>query len=134
MWKQRNSFLWNGTHEYAVRTVLLAWSPSGFLKLNIDVAFFKDSAETDIDMVLRDDEGVFLAARSLVFSGYLEVDISEAMRFMEALSWVKHLGFENVIVEGDSKVVVDAILSSASSESSFEDFIYVSNGPIDMTE
>ncbi|KAL8530720.1 hypothetical protein ACS0TY_007672 [Phlomoides rotata] len=77
-------------------------------------------------MVLTDDEGIFLAVRSLVFSGYLEVDIGEAMGFIEALSWVKCMGLENVIVEGDSKVVVDVILSSVSSESSFGDFIFIS--------
>ncbi|KAL8511486.1 hypothetical protein ACS0TY_018039 [Phlomoides rotata] len=94
--------------------------------MNVDAAFFDETTETDVGMVLRDDEGIFLAARSLVFSGYLEVVIGEAMGFMEVLSWAKRLGLENVIVEGDSKVVVDAILSSASSESSFGDFISVS--------
>ncbi|KAL8556989.1 hypothetical protein ACS0TY_004456 [Phlomoides rotata] len=43
--------------------------------------------------------------------------------FMGALSWVKNLGFQNVIVEGDSKIVVDVILSSSACDSSFGDFI-----------
>lgn len=29
------------------------------------------------------------------------------MDFFEALSWVKDLGLENVVIEGDSKIVAD---------------------------
>lgn len=46
--------------------------------------------------------------------GKLEVDVGESMDFFEALSWVKALGFDRVVVEGDAKGVVDAIAVSTS--------------------
>lgn len=76
-----------------------------------------------LGMVIRDSNCAFVAGRSLVIAGCVDVDIGEAMGFLEALSWVKHLGLHNVIVEGDSKSSVDAIVGSSSSISSFGDII-----------
>lgn len=55
--------------------------------------------------------GSFLLAKSITILGYKEVDIVEAMSFFEALSWLKVLELEDVIIEGDSKLVVEAIVS-----------------------
>ncbi|KAL8521752.1 hypothetical protein ACS0TY_012047 [Phlomoides rotata] len=62
-------------------------------------------------MILRDEEGEFVAARTIVLVGCVTVDVGEAMGFYEALLWLKDLGIENVIVEGDVKLIVDAINS-----------------------
>ncbi|KAL8554186.1 hypothetical protein ACS0TY_002410 [Phlomoides rotata] len=45
------------------------------------------------------------------------------MGFMEALSWVKDLGLQNVVIEGDSKIVIDAINLNVEGVSAFHDVI-----------
>lgn len=69
----------------------------------------EDTNESGIGMAVRDDLGVFVMARTLIIQGCLDMKIGEAMGFFEALSWIQNLLLENVIIEGDSKIVVDAI-------------------------
>lgn len=67
-------------------------------------------------MVLRDDTGTFVMGLSKVWSGCMD-------RYLEALSWIKNLGLSIVIVEWDSKIVVDAIKSNLSYLSVFGDYV-----------
>lgn len=53
----------------------------------------------------------------------MSADIGEAMGFVEALSLVKRLSLDKVIIKGDAKIVVDAINSSSTFNSSFGDYI-----------
>lgn len=109
----------------AVGSGCRAWHPpsAGVLKCNVDAAFFEDTNQTGIGMVLRDEGGQFILARTLVIHGRLEVDIGEVMGFFEALSWLKYLNLGVVVIEGDSKVVVDAIAASSPSVSVFGDYV-----------
>ncbi|KAL8543899.1 hypothetical protein ACS0TY_004448 [Phlomoides rotata] len=78
-----------------------------------------------VGMVLYDDMGNFITARTLVFSGRLDVDTGEAMSFLEAISWVKYLQLQKIVIKGNSKVVVDALNSPHIDVSIFDDFIQV---------
>ena len=62
-------------------------------------------------MVLRNNEGQFLAAKTKKSAGEISVVEAEAVGIMEALSWIKDMGKQNeeVIIEADSKLSVDAI-------------------------
>ncbi|KAL8502197.1 hypothetical protein ACS0TY_021350 [Phlomoides rotata] len=60
-------------------------------------------------MVLRDEQWDFVITLTIVSVGCMIVDIGEALGFFEALLWLKDMEIENVIVEGDVKIVVDAI-------------------------
>lgn len=102
-----------------------AWHPPtvGKLKCNVDAAFFEDTNQTGIGMVLRDDVGHFILARTMVFHGRLEVDVGEVMGFFEALSWLQTLNLGSVVIEGDSKIVVDALKSSNTLDSIFGDYV-----------
>ncbi|KAL8527918.1 hypothetical protein ACS0TY_005652 [Phlomoides rotata] len=51
------------------------------------------------------------------------VEEGEALGFLEALLWVKSLGLDNGIIEGDAKVVVNGINSSKAYNSVFGDFV-----------
>lgn len=114
------------------RISCMAWHPppEGMLKLNVDAALFEDSFQTSIGMVLRSHDGEFIAARSMIFSLLLSPDEGEALGFFEALSWIKSWGLTNVIVEGDAKVVVDAIKSSSVNNSIFGDYVAASRSII----
>ncbi|KAL8514017.1 hypothetical protein ACS0TY_013220 [Phlomoides rotata] len=81
----------------------LAWhpSPSGRMKLNVDAAFFSDTQQTGIGLVLRDELGNFIKGRTKI----------------------KEMNRGDIIVEGDAKIVVDAINSSLLHNSVFGDCI-----------
>lgn len=152
IWRERNSKFWNGSNkspQVAVHTAsvalqewvhargdldkntsstrgkCLAWHapPLRWLKLNVDAAFFEDSCQMGFGFVLRNDQGSFVAARSMTIDGCLETDVGEAMGFLEALSWIKRLNIGNVEIEGDARVVVDAIKGSDTCITSFGDII-----------
>lgn len=74
-------------------------------------------------MVLRDDQGAFVACRTLMVSGLYKVPEGEAMGLLEALSWIKQMGLSKVIIEVDSKSVADAISSNSFDDSTFGDYI-----------
>ncbi|KAL8528675.1 hypothetical protein ACS0TY_006212 [Phlomoides rotata] len=105
-----------------------AWHapPTGMWKVNVNAAFFADSQQIGIGMVLRNEFGEFLAGKTLLIPGCMNVDKGEVMGFFEALSWVKSLDMANEIVEGDAKIVVDAIHASNTFNSVFGDFVMAS--------
>ncbi|KAL8518457.1 hypothetical protein ACS0TY_009727 [Phlomoides rotata] len=69
----------------------------------------KDSLQMGINMVLRDDNGEFIACKSLVIPGVYAVGLGEAIGVYEALSWIKGLGMERVVVEMDAKLVFEGM-------------------------
>lgn len=65
-----------------------AWHapPAGTWKLNVDAAFFDDTNQMGIGMVVCNELGNFVVAKSIVVQGWVEVDVGDAMGFYEALS------------------------------------------------
>lgn len=150
LWKEHNSLFWSGSCKlasdipHAAKMFLQEWNqvqqhkeisvnrhacqawhapPLGYLKVNIDAAFFEDSNHIGLGMVIRDSNGSFVVGRTLILDGCVDVDVSETMGFLEVLSWVKNLGLQNLIVGGDSKCTVDAIAGSRASIYSFGDIV-----------
>ncbi|KAL8529656.1 hypothetical protein ACS0TY_006912 [Phlomoides rotata] len=80
-------------------------------------------------MVLRDEFGNFVMDRSLNFLGCMEVDVGEAHGFLKALSWIKEMGLEKVMVKGDAKIEVNAIKSDLPYNSVNGDFMNLFNHP-----
>ncbi|KAL8525450.1 hypothetical protein ACS0TY_014893 [Phlomoides rotata] len=58
---------------------------ASFWKVNVDDAFFFDIMHTGIDMVLRDDLGVFVACKTMVLDTFYEVDEGKVLGLFEAL-------------------------------------------------
>lgn len=79
----------------------------------MDTAFFEDTQQMGFGLVLRNEKGEFIAAQSKTIDGCYEVDVGEAMGFLEALTWLKRLDIIKVVIEGDAKGVVDAIKSAS---------------------
>ena len=76
------------------------------LKINVDGALSKPSCSAGIGVVIRDDVGSIVVALSKHFHvplGPLEV---EAKAFEAGLQLAWDLGFQNVVLEGDSLVIV----------------------------
>ena len=79
------------------------------LKLNVDASYYACAKAFNIGMVVRDHAGTFIEGRcmALMYSG-TRVEV-ECMRVREALSWVKSISDERVIIETDSLLVVHAL-------------------------
>ncbi|XVF47134.1 hypothetical protein PTKIN_Ptkin03bG0084800 [Pterospermum kingtungense] len=93
--------------------------PTAVLKCNIDVAIFADLGAMRHGMILRDDKGEFVLAKSMMSDGIYAVKEGEAIGLFHAIRWVIDLGYDRVIFELDSKLVVDAINSTLMDVSEF---------------
>ncbi|KAL8488906.1 hypothetical protein ACS0TY_024994 [Phlomoides rotata] len=70
-----------------------------------------------IKMVLHDDKGSFIACRCLTLSGIYAVELGEAFRVYEVLSWIKNIGLMNIVVEMDAKMVFGELACPSKSRS-----------------
>ncbi|KAK6151805.1 hypothetical protein DH2020_014440 [Rehmannia glutinosa] len=141
LWRQRNCEVWEQKHLAATGTVhsalciLTDWGNNGireqtgddeisavqihqwrkpdfpYLKCNVDAAFCQNRKCTGIGMILRNDQGELVVARTMCFPGLYYVREAEAMGVREALSWIYGLGIQQVVVETDAKYVVDGLSS-----------------------
>ncbi|KAL8475941.1 hypothetical protein ACS0TY_028554 [Phlomoides rotata] len=149
IWKERNSMVFTGrsvavamvqqlSRNYLVEwqevrpnvlgvksTNCCAWHPpvTRAVKINTDAALFGDTKEVGLGMVLHDAAGRFIQCRSTVNPGIFEPVKAEAMGVLETLSWVKHLGYNNVVIEMDVKIVHNALLDSEKRNNVFGDVI-----------
>ena len=90
---------------------LKSWIPSqiGWYKVNIDGAVFKDIGHCVIGVVMRNDKGFIMGALCKNFPhtlGALEV---EAKAAEVGVIFVLKLGLREIILEGDSQVVMQAV-------------------------
>uniref|UniRef100_A0A803P1X0 Reverse transcriptase zinc-binding domain-containing protein n=1 Tax=Cannabis sativa TaxID=3483 RepID=A0A803P1X0_CANSA len=95
--------------------------PEGLkVKVNVDGAIFEASQKFRFGCVARDSNGSLIEAFSASKSGVVTPEIAEVIGILkEALSWVKAKGWEDVIIESDALLVVQAINSSVSMSSQF---------------
>ncbi|KAL8120291.1 hypothetical protein AgCh_017451 [Apium graveolens] len=82
---------------------------SGWVKVNIDAACPAGSNHIAVGCVVRDEDGLFLRARSNIIRGTRTPREAEALSLLEALSWVKEWRCNQCVFESDSKLLIDAI-------------------------
>jgi ribonuclease HI len=73
------------------------------------VAFLKDVGRAGVGVTVGDHIGQVLAARSSTKKGVLEPKIGETVASYHATQLCNFMGLQKVILEGDAKLVVDAI-------------------------
>ena len=69
--------------------------------------------------MVRDSQGFFLQAASQIVNDLFQVRELETLGLREALSWIKHLGFDRAIFETDSLQVVQALQNRVADFSGF---------------
>ncbi|KAL8549711.1 hypothetical protein ACS0TY_008522 [Phlomoides rotata] len=62
-----------------------------------------------LGMVAHNEMGGLIQDRSMLISVSYEPDEAEALGILEALSWVKQLGFVNVVSETDAQGIFTAL-------------------------
>ncbi|KAH9683740.1 putative reverse transcriptase/RNA-dependent DNA polymerase [Citrus sinensis] len=91
----------------------------GWFKCNVDAATFSSSGKISHGAIIRNSDGVFIAARSDCFIGSFGAQEAEAIGVREILSWLKGLPVFPVIVEMDSLQVFNALTTHSFSPNGF---------------
>lgn len=77
--------------------------------MNVDASVHSDSSSFSVKMVLRDHVGTFFRGKTLRFGNVVLVFEAEAIGVNEALAWIITLKIQNVIVESDLLLSIQAI-------------------------
>ncbi|XP_062020762.1 uncharacterized protein LOC133737169 [Rosa rugosa] len=96
-----------GPPQNSLHTIVWQPPPPKAMKINFDGSG-QDSSTTE-EFVIRNKEGIPLFAAAKGF-GKTTVPVAEATALRNSLDWALRLNYLNVQVEGDSKVVIDAVL------------------------
>lgn len=146
LWQARNDVVWSSKWSspaavvYRARTILYDWCNArhvddsssdavpappplhfwvpplqGFLKANVDAAVFPDGF-IGVGGVLRSYDGSFVGACQHRLLGYFSPKTAELIAIREVLSWIKRLGYDQIVLESDALTVVKALLSSSTSD------------------
>lgn len=89
------------------------------VKVTVDATIFKDREEFGLGLVARDSNGGLIQAKSVLHQSSVVPELAEVMAVKEALSWVKQMRWEKVVLESHSLVTVQAIRSRVSMRSPF---------------
>ena len=100
---------------------LVRWQPppTNLIKINFDGAVFKDDDRAGIGVVVRDSLGLVLASVSQNIPLPHSVVNLETLAACRALEFSLELGFDKVVLEGDSLIVMSALRDPSPSLASF---------------
>ncbi|XP_026396317.1 uncharacterized protein LOC113290950 [Papaver somniferum] len=80
--------------------------PENWLKINIDASFYSQNSNAGFALIVRDHAGIFVAA--MAYSARArDVNQAESLILLKALQWINLMKYQNVIVEGDNRSVVN---------------------------
>lgn len=83
--------------------------PTGYAKINIDIAIVRSHAGGAAARVCRDAHGNYLGSSSLVIHGVTDIATLEVVAYREALSIIEDLRLQSFIITSNSKQVVNDI-------------------------
>ena len=85
--------------------------PLDWVKINFDGAVFKEHVEAGLGSIIRNDRGLVMAALTQVIPLPTSVEMVEELAARRTLFFAKELGFEKVILEGDSEIAIRTMKS-----------------------
>jgi ribonuclease HI len=91
----------------------------GWYKANWDVAIDKSQGRVGIGVIIRDEKGQTIAAMSKTRLKNLEPTMEEAFAAFNAACLCRDLKLQHIMMEGDAKLIVDAVNSNSSTWSRF---------------
>ena len=93
--------------------------PLAQYKANSDGAIFQDTGTTGIGVVIRDSEGMVIAALSERITLPSTVEDVEALACRKAISFSIELGLQDVVFEGDSKIIYKHLVLNSTCMTAF---------------
>ena len=98
-----------------------SWTPPppGWLKINFDGATFKDRKLAGLGGVIRNDNGLIMAAFTQTIPLPTSVEMVEVLAARNALVLAQDLNLTQVQLKGDSEIITNALSSSGRDSSSY---------------
>ncbi|KAL8106853.1 hypothetical protein AgCh_023591 [Apium graveolens] len=93
------------------------------VKVSVDTTVFEDIDAAGLGLVARDDKGVLLQAKTILWPSPVAPVLAEAMAVKEALSWIDGMQWPNVTLVSDCLVVIQVIRSKTPMRSQFGSII-----------
>ncbi|XP_074361524.1 uncharacterized protein LOC141701782 [Apium graveolens] len=81
-----------------------------YMKIWVDAAVFNEYNSTGLGLIVRDEQGELIQAKTKYKAGMISSTMAEALAIKEALSWIKA---SKVLVESDCLTAIQAIRSKA---------------------
>ena len=94
-----------------MRPLLWKKPPVGWVKVIYDASLNLALFRVGLGVAIRDHDGCLIAGKSLSIEDAVDLGAVEAMAFIHGVSLCRSLDFQKLILEGDAKVVIDALLS-----------------------
>ena len=82
--------------------------------MNFDGAMFREIQRVGMGVIVRNAKGCVLASMAETFHLPFSVAIVEVIAEKKALQFAKDIGLSSIILEGDSKIVIDGLKSTYS--------------------
>ncbi|XP_030923498.1 uncharacterized protein LOC115950443 [Quercus lobata] len=121
LWNRRNA-LHFGRPAQPLSNISTVVEP-GFVKVNFDAAMFNHSNSARLGVIVRDWRGVSLGAMSTHTSLASFVADMEALACLRAVQFAAECELQQVIIEGDSVIIIAAITQGRSLLSSFGNIV-----------
>ena len=93
--------------------------PPAQYKANSDGVIFQDTGTAGIGVVIRDSEGMVIAALSERITLPSTVEDVEALGCRKAISFSIELGLQDVVFEGDSEIIYKHLVSDSTCMTAF---------------
>ncbi|XP_075663011.1 uncharacterized protein LOC142632511 [Castanea sativa] len=93
--------------------------PTNWVKVNFDGATFGTSSSAGLGVIIRNDLGLVMAAFTQPIPLPTSVEMVDVLAARSALCFAKDLGFTKLVVEGDSKIAIQALTNDSLSSSCF---------------
>lgn len=110
-WKEANSAELQNTPNHLLQYKKWEKPKVGWTKLNVDAALDSSDCIMGFGWIMRDDIGIFVAAKGTPKEGKFQPKEAEAMAICEALSWLKSKNIDKVHIENDCLLVVQGLVS-----------------------
>ncbi|XP_075659274.1 uncharacterized protein LOC142629186 [Castanea sativa] len=104
----------------------VAWTPPTFpsYKVNVDAARFMAQKAVGVGVIIRDHEGNFIAGLSQIFHAPLGTVEAEGKAFEAGIIFAKQMGIRDLVLEGDSLIVVQALKQVSNAPLTVSSLIY----------
>ena len=101
------------------------WKPpdASLVKINFDGAIFRDGNRSGIGVVVCTHSGAILASLAQSIPQALQLAETEAIAAARALEFGHEIGLTEAILEGDSELIVNSLMSGRANMASMEPLI-----------
>lgn len=93
------------------------------LKVNFDGSIFRDGKQAGVGVIIRDWNGKVVASIAEVFPLPFSVTTVEVLVASKVLKLARDLGLSSIVLEGDSKTTIDALLCESPSLTDYGNLI-----------